>query len=62
MKESYEVTLDRKGEVVKYRDDVDVYYFGLRRKKGEWNVSLPATKLGLRTLDDRREQPAIAIF
>jgi hypothetical protein len=44
MKESYEVTLDPKGEVVKYRDDVDVYYFSLRLKKWKWIVYLPATK------------------
>jgi hypothetical protein len=44
MKESYEVTLDPKGEVVKYRDDVDVYYFSLRLRKRKWIVYLPATK------------------
>jgi hypothetical protein len=44
MKETYEVTLDPKGEVVKYRDDVDVYYFRLRLKKRQWIVYLPATK------------------
>jgi hypothetical protein len=42
--EAYEVTLDPKGEVVKYRDDVDVYFFNLRRKKKKWIVYLPATK------------------
>ena len=36
---------DPKGEVVKYRDDVEVYYFSLRRKKRKWIVYLPATKL-----------------
>ena len=46
MKESYEVTLDPKGEVVKYRVDVDVYYFSLRLKKWKWIVYLPATKGG----------------
>ena len=45
MKESYEVKLDSKGEVVEYRDDVDVYYFSLRLKKWKWIVYLPATKL-----------------
>jgi hypothetical protein len=44
MKESYVVTLDPKGEVVKYRDDVDVYYFSLRLKKWKWIVYRPATK------------------
>jgi hypothetical protein len=44
MKETYEVTLDPKGEVVKYRDDVDAYYFRLRLKKRKWIVYLPVTK------------------
>jgi hypothetical protein len=44
MKEAYEVSLDPKGEVIKYRDEVDVYYFSLRRKKKKWIVYLPATK------------------
>jgi hypothetical protein len=44
MKEAYEVSLDPKGEVIKYRGDIDVYYFSLRRKKGKWIVYLPATK------------------
>jgi hypothetical protein len=45
IKEVYEVSLDPKGEVVKYRDDGEVYYFSLRRKNGKWIVYLPATKL-----------------
>jgi hypothetical protein len=30
------VTLDHKGEVVKYCDDADVYYFSLPLKKWKW--------------------------
>jgi hypothetical protein len=44
MKESYEVTLDPKGEVVKYRAAAAIYYFSLRLKKRKWTVFLPATK------------------
>jgi hypothetical protein len=45
MKAAYEVSLDSKGEVVEYRDDVDVYYFSIRLKKWKWIVYLPATKV-----------------
>ena len=45
IKEVFEISLDPKGEVVKYRDDVDIYYFSLRRKNRRWIVYLPATKL-----------------
>jgi hypothetical protein len=44
MDDPYDVSLDPKGEVIKYRDGVDVYYFSIRRKKGKWIVYLPATK------------------
>ena len=45
MKETYEISLDPKCEGIKYRDNVDVYYFSLRLKKRKWIVYLPATKV-----------------
>jgi hypothetical protein len=44
MKELYNVTLDPKGEVVKYRNDIETYYFRLRLRKWKWVVYLPGTK------------------
>jgi hypothetical protein len=59
--EAYEVTLDPKGEVIKYRDDVDVYYFRLRRKKRRWIVYLPATKGGHRRYELNEDEQKVIL-
>jgi hypothetical protein len=43
MKEKYEVRLIDKGEVIEYRDDIDVYHFSAWRKNKKWTVYLPGT-------------------
>jgi hypothetical protein len=62
MKKAYEVSLDPKGEVIKYRDDVDVYNFSLRRKNRKWIVCLPATKLGPYRRHELTEEEQRVIF
>jgi hypothetical protein len=62
IKEVYEISLDPKGEVIKYRDDVDVYYFSLRRKNRKWIVYLPATKLAPYRRHELTEEEQKVIF
>jgi len=62
MNQAYEVSLDPKGEVIKYSDDVDVYYFSLPRKNREWIVYLPATKLGPYRRHELTEEEQRVIF
>jgi hypothetical protein len=42
--EAYEVRLIDKGEVIEYRDDIDIYHFNAWRKGKKWTVYLPGTK------------------
>lgn len=44
MKAAYTVRLINRGELIEYRDDVDVYHFNAWRKKKRWTVYLPGTK------------------
>jgi hypothetical protein len=44
MNSMYVVRLINRGELIEYRDDVDVYHFNARRKGKKWIVYLPGTK------------------
>jgi hypothetical protein len=62
IKEVYEVSLDPEGEVIKYCDGGEVYYFSLRRKNGKWIIYLPATKLAPFRRHELTEEEQKVIF